>query len=59
VQYAIRCIKHAIKKNLAALEPTLAAQNAYATNLRNSFGGTVWKSGCDAWYLNKDSDVSF
>lgn len=58
VNYAIRCIKHALKKDLAAIEPTRAAQDLYASNLRGSFKGTVWKSGCDAWYLNKDRDVS-
>lgn len=57
VNYAIRCIKHALKKDLAAIEPTRAAQDLYASNLRGSFKGTVWKSGCDAWYLNKDRDV--
>lgn len=58
VNYAIRCMKHALKKDLAAIEPTKAAQDIYAGNLRGSFKGTVWKSGCDAWYLNKNKDVS-
>lgn len=57
VQYAIRCMKHAMKKNLAALEPKLEAQNAYTANLKRQFTGTVWKSGCNSWYLNKDGDV--
>ncbi|KAI8637816.1 putative flavoprotein [Parasitella parasitica] len=57
VQYAIRCMKHAIKKNLAALEPKLAAQDAYTAKLKRQFTGTVWKSGCSSWYLNKDGDV--
>ena len=51
-------MKYALKKDLKALEPKLSAQRAYTTNLKNSFGGTVWKSGCNAWYLNKDNDVS-
>jgi hypothetical protein len=50
-------MKHAMKKNLAALEPKLEAQNAYTANLRRQFIGTVWKSGCSSWYLNKDGDV--
>lgn len=52
-------MKHAIKKDLAAMEPTLTAQNNYITKLKSNFKGTVWKSGCVAWYLNKDSDVSY
>lgn len=47
-----------MKKKLIAMEPKLAAQNAYTTKLKNSFTGTVWKSGCNSWYLNKDGDVS-
>ncbi|CAO3638385.1 unnamed protein product [Mucor fragilis] len=57
VQYAIRCMKHALKNNIAAMEPKLAAQNAYTANLKRKFKGTVWKSGCSSWYLNKDGDV--
>lgn len=58
VEYAIKCMKHAIKKDLCAIEPKLAAQNAYTTTLKKRFTGTVWKSGCSSWYLNKDGDVS-
>lgn len=51
-------MKHALKNNIAAMEPKLAAQNAYTANLKRKFKGTVWKSGCSSWYLNKDGDVS-
>lgn len=51
-------MKHALKNNIAAMEPKLAAQNAYTANLKRKFNGTVWKSGCSSWYLNKDGDVS-
>lgn len=57
MQYAIRCMKHALKNNVSAMEPKLAAQNAYTANLKRQFNGTVWKSGCSSWYLNKDGDV--
>lgn len=57
VQYAIRCMKYALKNDISAMEPKLAAQNAYTSHLKRQFNGTVWKSGCSSWYLNKDGDV--
>ncbi|KAI8967978.1 hypothetical protein BDF20DRAFT_839805 [Mycotypha africana] len=57
VNLAIKLMKHAIKSNIIALEPKLEAQKQYVAKLRNSFKGTVWKSGCSSWYLNKDGDV--
>jgi len=57
VQYAIRCMKYALKNDISAMEPKLEAQNAYTSHLKRQFNGTVWKSGCSSWYLNKDGDV--
>ncbi|GAA5798613.1 hypothetical protein HPULCUR_004018 [Helicostylum pulchrum] len=56
VELAIKCMKHAISKNFVAIEPTLVAQDTYANNMRKSFSGTVWKSGCSSWYLNEDGE---
>jgi hypothetical protein len=52
-------MKHAMKRDLAAVEPKLAAQKVYAARLKSQFKGTVWKTGCNSWYLNKDGEVSF
>jgi hypothetical protein len=51
-------MKHAITRDLAALEPKLEAQKAYVAHLKGQFKGTVWKTGCSSWYLNKDGEVS-
>lgn len=58
VDYAIKCMKYAKKKQLIAIEPKLAAQKAYTKNIKSQFKGTVWKTGCSSWYLNKDGEVS-
>lgn len=59
VDYAIKCMKHALKKELIAIEPKLTAQKAYTNNLKGQFKGTVWETGCSSWYLNKDGEVSY
>jgi hypothetical protein len=40
------------------MEPKLSAQKAYTAKIKKQFQGTVWKSGCNSWYLNKDGEVS-
>lgn len=50
-------MKYAIKKNFLAIEPSLEGQTKYSNFLRGGFNGTVWKSGCNSWYLNKDNEV--
>ncbi|KAI9483616.1 MAG: flavin-containing monooxygenase FMO [Benjaminiella poitrasii] len=56
VQYAIKCIKYAMRNNLAAMEPKLDAQSAYTSHIKKQFTGTVWKTGCSSWYL-KNGEV--
>ncbi|KAI9348817.1 hypothetical protein BD770DRAFT_395037 [Pilaira anomala] len=56
VEFAIQCMKYAIKKNFVAIEPSLEGQTKYSNYLRGGFDGTVWKSGCNSWYLNKDNE---
>ncbi|KAI8147577.1 hypothetical protein BJV82DRAFT_710071 [Fennellomyces sp. T-0311] len=57
VNYAIKCIKHLQRKNLAAIEPKESAQEAFVTKLQKSFEGTAWKGGCSSWYLNDAGEI--
>ena len=45
VDFAIKCLKHVVQKNLAAIEPKTSAQEQFVTKLQKSFKGTVWKGG--------------
>jgi cation diffusion facilitator CzcD-associated flavoprotein CzcO len=36
------------------VEPTLSATESYNAKLRAAMPDTVWTTGCDSWYLNKD-----
>ncbi|ORZ00392.1 putative flavo protein [Syncephalastrum racemosum] len=58
VDYSIRCMKYAIKHNLAAFEPEKRAQDEFVKNLKKAFEKTVWKGGCNSWYLNEEGDVT-
>ncbi|KAI7890615.1 uncharacterized protein EV154DRAFT_247520 [Mucor mucedo] len=57
VDYAIKCMKYAMKKQLIAIEPKLEAQKKYTNNIKRQFKGTVWETGCSSWYLNKRGEV--
>ncbi|KAG2220688.1 hypothetical protein INT45_012552 [Circinella minor] len=57
VDYSIQCLKHMIKNNLGALEPKASAQERFSKELQKSFNGTVWKGGCNSWYLNDAGEV--
>ena len=36
------------------VEPTAPATESYNAQLRAAMPDTVWTTGCDSWYLNKD-----
>ena len=36
------------------VEPTASATEAFNAELRAAMPNTVWTTGCDSWYLNKD-----
>lgn len=57
VDYSIRCLKYAMKHNLAAFEPEKRAQDKFVKDLKKAFENTVWKGGCNSWYLNEEGDV--
>ncbi|KAI9489657.1 flavin-binding monooxygenase-like protein [Zychaea mexicana] len=57
VNYAIKCIKRMLKKNLAAIEPKESAQDQFSKKLQKNFEGTVWKGGCRSWYMNDAGEI--
>lgn len=53
--YIAGAIGYARDHDLAAVEPTRAAQQAFAEEVDRLGEGTVWTSGgCTSWYLNED-----
>lgn len=46
-----------IKNQIKSLDPTEKAQEAFSSDLQSQFKGTVWRSGCDSWYINKHGDI--
>ncbi|KAI8147058.1 hypothetical protein BJV82DRAFT_597567 [Fennellomyces sp. T-0311] len=58
VDYSIKCIKKMIKGDVVAIEPTLEAQSNFVKNLKEDLKTTVWKGGCNSWYLDARGDVT-
>ncbi|KAG2224603.1 hypothetical protein INT45_003743 [Circinella minor] len=57
VDFAIKCLKHVVQKDLAAIEPRRSAQEEFVSKLQKSFKGTVWKGGCRSWYMNDNGEL--
>ncbi|KAI8881609.1 monooxygenase [Backusella circina FSU 941] len=57
VQFAINVMKYMAKYNYSSLEPSEKAQERYSSEIQKKFEGTVWKSGCDSWYINKFGEI--
>ncbi|KAI9014345.1 hypothetical protein CLU79DRAFT_767171 [Phycomyces nitens] len=58
VDLAMQCIQHIIDKNLTAVEPSAAAQDAFVSKLRKDLEPTVWSTNCVSWYKNDDGQVT-
>jgi cation diffusion facilitator CzcD-associated flavoprotein CzcO len=53
VNYITATIDYARAHQLAAVEPTLAAQQAFTDEVDHLSAGSVWTAGgCNSWYLN-------
>jgi hypothetical protein len=53
--YIAEAIGYLRDNNLAAIEPTTAAQRAFTAEVDRLGQGTVWTAGgCKSWYLNED-----
>ncbi|KAI9272801.1 flavoprotein [Phascolomyces articulosus] len=57
VDFAIKCLKHVVQRDLAAIEPKIASQEEFVKKLQNGFNGTVWKGGCRSWYMNDAGEL--
>ncbi|KAG2208916.1 hypothetical protein INT47_011056 [Mucor saturninus] len=57
VDYGIRMIKYMMKNKIASLDPTEKAQETFSADIQSKFKGTVWKGGCQSWYMNKDGEI--
>ncbi|KAI9257356.1 hypothetical protein BDA99DRAFT_573639 [Phascolomyces articulosus] len=58
INFAIKCIKQMIQKNLKAIEPKESAQEEFVTKLNNDFKNQkIWKAGCTSWYLNDGGEI--
>ncbi|HWE33220.1 MAG TPA: NAD(P)/FAD-dependent oxidoreductase [Solirubrobacteraceae bacterium] len=52
--YIAAAVAYASEHGLASVEPTPAAQSAYAAEIEQMSEGTVWTAGgCQSWYLNE------
>ncbi len=52
--YIMQCIRLIQKSKVAALAPTAQATNAFHESLLEAMKSTVWVTGCNSWYLDKD-----
>jgi cation diffusion facilitator CzcD-associated flavoprotein CzcO len=52
--HVLRWIEHWRRGEFDTVEPTPLATEAFNARLRAAMPNTVWTTGCDSWYLNKD-----
>ncbi|WP_370288978.1 flavin-containing monooxygenase [Nocardioides sp.] len=54
VRYVVDAARTLRERGLASVEPTVEAQNAWTTRIRERMTPTVWQTGgCASWYLDK------
>jgi cation diffusion facilitator CzcD-associated flavoprotein CzcO len=52
--HIVRWIERWRRGEFDTVEPTMAATDAFNAKLRAAMPDTVWTTGCNSWYLNKD-----
>jgi cation diffusion facilitator CzcD-associated flavoprotein CzcO len=52
--YILRWIQRWRRGEFDTVEPTSSATERFNAKLRAAMPDTVWTTGCDSWYLNKD-----
>lgn len=50
-------IEYMMKNQITSLDPTEKAQETFSSGLQARFEGTVWRGGCESWYINKHGDI--
>lgn len=54
VQYVMGAVRDILELNLHSVEVKQEVQAAFNADLRRRMQGTVWSSGCQSWYLDKE-----
>jgi cation diffusion facilitator CzcD-associated flavoprotein CzcO len=52
--HIVRWIQRWRRAEFDTVEPTASATESFNAELRAAMPNTVWTTGCDSWYLNKD-----
>jgi cation diffusion facilitator CzcD-associated flavoprotein CzcO len=53
-EHILRWIERWRSNEFDTIEPTASATDKFNAELRAAMPDTVWTTGCDSWYLNKD-----
>lgn len=59
MDYMISLMKYMIKNQIKSMEPKEKAQEKFSNELQAGFKNTVWTSGCNSWYLDKNGGIQF
>jgi cation diffusion facilitator CzcD-associated flavoprotein CzcO len=54
--YIVQWLERMRRDGLNSVAPTRAATDAYNAELKASFPGTVWVTGCKSWYLDANGN---
>lgn len=56
-RYVLQLVEQWRAGKLATIEATGQATQSWAAMIKERMGHTVWTSGCNSWYLDKDGDA--
>jgi cation diffusion facilitator CzcD-associated flavoprotein CzcO len=54
VRYVTKCIEAILDRNLKFLDVKESVQHAYTVRIQDKLQKSVWNSGCQSWYLDKN-----
>lgn len=54
VDYVMQCIHKFRQGKFVTMSPKVDVTRAFTEELKNSFGETIWVSGCNSWYLDAE-----
>jgi len=57
-EYIVKLLQKLVQENATAIVPIPEAQQRFMDDVINASAKTVWKSGCDSWYLDERGNVS-
>lgn len=56
--YAVRLIQHLASSDVKALAPKMDAMREYNASVKAQMGATIWTSGCDSWYMDRNGNIA-